>query len=282
MLQSTDQDSAKAAGAEQPETVRHLSLTILGVVFVLWGSGPPLASFLYAWLQSLSSLLGPPGFVTLLLGIAVLCVIPMKLVPAIPRTTTWTVVGIGFLGYVGWNLRCIAWISGRGIDWITWSYRSGLSDRTTLGLMIAGLGLTLIASNRWGPWILRRLRDAGSATVSWSRTHVKMVVIPSLLGLWLLNPFHAHQTCIDASRAAERYGAYRAAVVFTRLARDTFPTTTGCGNCFMDIQESLTRRISHLACKNAGHSIDSESPSNGNRKVDDPRRGPSWNSVESD
>ena len=126
-----------------------------------------------------------------------------ELMRAIPRTTIGTIVGLAFLGYVGWNLKFIAWTSGAGFDWIVWTLRDGPHDRAVLGLMVAATGVILVGSNGWGSWILPGLRCIGSVAVSWSRTHAKLILVPSLMGLWLLNPFHAHETCLQASRAAE-------------------------------------------------------------------------------
>ena len=117
MSESDDQYSGGVSNAEQPERASHLSLAVLGVLFVLWGIGPSLASFLYAWLKTLSSPLGPIGFVELLHVIAVFCMVPMKLMRALPRPTLWTVLAIGFVGYVGWNFKFISWTLGSGPDW---------------------------------------------------------------------------------------------------------------------------------------------------------------------
>jgi hypothetical protein len=145
--------------------------------------------------------------------------------------------------------------------------------------MIATIGLTLIASNGKWRWILQRIRKTGSALASWTQKHVKVILIASVIGLWLVNPCNSHETCIQASKIAESLGAYQAAIVFTKLARDTFPTTTWCVNCYAEIQADLTGRMDYLERKNAGEDTEFEQSHSAKRSGNETNRAPSWKAV---
>jgi hypothetical protein len=238
----------------------HWNLTVLGIVLVVWGIGPCIASLFYYLAQVISWPLEPIGAVELLIGIMLLGVIPTKLVRRVPNATRWWIVGIGFLLYAAWYWKLVAWtLEIRLLRRITMTLTFfELDDRAIIGLMMAALGLMLIGGNGWGLWLLQAMRKTCSASASWSRAHVKLVLMAALIGLWLVNPYRSHETCIRASEIAENLGAYRAAVAFTKLARDTFPTTTSCGNCYGEVYTYLTERMDYLERKNAGEDAKSE------------------------
>jgi hypothetical protein len=285
MLESDDHRSGAAPDAERQATASHLSLTIFGVLLFIWGAGLGLASFLYGIVRALSWPLAPVGVAALIFCIVLVMAVPMKVLRATPKAKLWTIVGIGLLGYVVWNERCvigcICWALDFGLrPMITRTiFRYELDDRTTPGLMIAAIGLTLICSNGWGAWLLQKLWGAGARIASWgrnwSRTHAKLALVTSMLGLWLINPYHAHETCIEASQAAEEHGAYGTAIVFTKLARDAFPEAGRAYYEYDDSRERLTWRIRYLEWKRAGPGIGSKPPGNGNHK----RRGSSWSDI---
>lgn len=281
MPETDDERSCGTSGALRPATANHCSLTVLGVVLLVWGIGPYIASFLYYLAQVVSWPLEPIRPVELLIGIGLLSVIPMSFVWRIPTATRWWGIGVGFLLYAAWYWRLVAWtLEIRLLHHITVTLRCfELDDRATIGLMMATLGLMLIGDNGWGLWILQRIWKTGSVAASWSRAHVKLVLMASLIGLWLVNPYRSHETCIQASEIAENLGAYRTAIAFTKLARDTFPTTTSCLNCRWDIDASLTRRIVYLECKSAGRDVRLESPDKGDRSGHETEQAPSWNAV---
>jgi hypothetical protein len=259
----------------------HWSLTVLGVVLVVWGIWPYVASFLYYLAKIASSPLEPIGVVELLISVVLLGVIPMRIVRRIPKATRWAIIGIGLLVYTIWYWKLVAWtLEIRILHHIAWSLGYfELDDRATIGLMITTLGVILVGSNGNWLWILQRLWKTGSAVASWSRAHVKVVLMVSLIGLWLVNPYNSHETCIQVSNIAENHGAYQTAIFFTELARDTFPTTTGCYTCFMEVHAYLTERMIYLELKNAGKKTEFESTRRGDCSGNEKKLVPSWKAM---
>jgi hypothetical protein len=274
-----DQPCCRASHALRLAAASHWSLTVLGVVLLIWGVGPYIASFLYFLAQVMSWPLEPFGARELLVSVVLLALIPMKVVRRISTATRWTIVGIGFFAYAAWYWRLVAWtLEIRFLHHITRRLGSELDDRAIIGLMIATLGLILICSNGWGLRILQRLRKTGVEAASCSRTHAKAVVMATLIGFWLMNPYHSYEVCIQASRVAENHGAYRTAIIFTELARDTFPEPITCGNYWMYHWRQLSTRIGYLKCKRDGLDVDPK-PSGGNRAGEKLSQAPSWGPI---
>ncbi len=268
MSENNNRQSGEASGAERGQTTGQFGLTVLGAILFCVGIGPSLASFLCELIVLLSWPFLWTRFVVLLLGIAILAVVPTKLLRTIPKAAIWVAVGLWFLvcAVNGWQRLS------------NFFFMDGMGDRATLRLMLAVFGLILMWSNGWGTWILQRLRDAGSTTAAWSRARVKMILIASIFCLWLINPHNAHETCVRASAVAEDLGAYRTAIIFTTLARDTFPSQVYCANYYMEIQAELTGRISYLERKDAGQDVEVK-PDDGKRVVDESNLTPSWNAA---
>jgi hypothetical protein len=274
MLETNDERCRDTSDALELQAPRHWSLTVLGVALLVWGIGAYLASFLYFLARVVSWPLEPIRPVVLLIGVFLVGVFPTTIMRGISKATAWTIVGIGFIGYAAWNWGLVAWtFEIRLLMPINSTLRYKLDDRAAFGLTIAAIGLVLIGSNGWGPRILQKLRKASLVAASWSRAHVKLVLIASLIGLWLVNPQNSHQTCIQASRIAENHSAFRAAIAFTKLARDTFPATTGCGNCYGEIHTLLTERMNYLERKNAGQDIQFNSRSSENHRNAETQQG---------
>jgi hypothetical protein len=253
------------------------SLTVVGVALVVWGIGTYLAKFLYFLAKVLSGPLEPIGPIGLLIGVLLVALVPATVMRRIHKITLWTIIGIGLICYSIWHLGLFIWTFESGfLGPICRTFRYGLDERTAIGLAIAAIGLALIESNGYGPWMLQRLRKTSSVFALWSRTHTRLAVITSLFGLWLINPYHSHDSCIRASGIAESIGAYRTAIIFIKLARDTFPTTTFCGNCSTETQASLTSRIEYLERKNAGQDVQSKSPRSEDHQHDEAKQAPAW------
>jgi hypothetical protein len=217
----------------------------------------------------------------MLTAVVLLGAIPMKLVRRIPAAPRWAITGIACLVYTIWQWRLLVWtFEIRILRRVTSRLNYyDIDDRATFGLMIATLGVILIATN--GKWLsmLQGIQKTGSAVASWSRAHIRAVLIVSLVGLWLVNPDHSHETCVRVSHIAENHGAYRTAIFFTKLARDTFPATTDCFTCFEEVQAYFTERLIYLELKSAGKNTDFERPRAADCSGNETRLVPSWKAM---
>lgn len=269
MSESDCQRPSQESAVEQRETIGQIGLTILGVFLLCIGLGPSLASVLHSLIKMCGWWpIWQIQFVVLLLVIAVLAVVPSKLLLAISKPAIWLAVGLLLFVFI---------VRVCGQLFSTHTY--GISDRTTFDMMLAGIGLILMSSNGRGMWILQRLRITGSTVAAWSLVHIKSILIASILCMWLISPFNAYHICIRASFAAEDIGAYRTAIVFTRLSRDTFPPPIWCANCYFDALDALTVRIGYLEWKEAGEYVEAQ-PNEAKRDDDDESDIiPSWNAV---
>jgi hypothetical protein len=262
------QPDAATENACPNTTTGQLGLTVLGVVFVSMGIIPGLGTFLYDLIRALSRPFSRLGIIELLIGLVLFCGVPAKFIRAIPKAVLGTVLGIWLL----WGLCQI-------LPWTLLYLDCEQDDRIMLRLLIAVFGLILICSNGWLQWLLQRMRAVTTRTVLWGRVHAKMTLITLLAGLWLLNPYHSHKTCLQASRVAENFGYYHTAAIFTKLARDTFPSDTWCATCFGQIQEGLTIRIDYLERKSTGQETDVKLPPKSDRRTDETPQVPSWNAI---
>ena len=112
-----------------------------------------------------------------------------------------------------------------------------------LGLMLVVIGVVLISTNDPAS----RLDALLSRFVSQLQARRSTAIALCVTGLWILNPDNAHSMCLVTSRFCERHGAYRPAIVFTQLARDTFPSDSSCVTCRSQIRSELSRRIAELS-----------------------------------
>ena len=112
-----------------------------------------------------------------------------------------------------------------------------------LGLMLMVIGVVLLSTNDPAG----RSEALLSRFVSQLRARRSTAIALCVAGLWILNPDNAHSTCLATSRFCERHGAYRPAIVFTQLARDTFPSDSSCVMCRSQIRNELSRRIAELS-----------------------------------
>jgi hypothetical protein len=267
-MSENDKQSDMGSNLERRTTASQLDLTILGVVLFGMGLGRGLGAFLYAAVAGLSWPFERLGIVGLLVGIGLLVVIPTRIMRAIPKVVARTVVGIWLFG----GAMGIWW-------WLSQSLGFGWDNGAALRMMMAMFGLLLIGSNGWDKWIIRRLRDAATTAALWGRVHAKATLIVICVGLWFLNPYNSNETCVQASRVAENHGAYRSAIVFATLARDTFPTQTWCGTCFGEIQDDLTARIDYLEYKIAGKDVNLESSDDEHRMIHETPPDGSWKAI---
>lgn len=117
-----------------------------------------------------------------------------------------------------------------------------------LGLMLMFLGGLLVFTN--DPH--RRTRQFVGSTALMLQSHCQAIALLCVSALIIANPAHSHFACVRISILCERQGAYDAATVFARLARDTFPPPSFCGTCFAGMRQELSSRIARIEAKRDG------------------------------
>jgi len=130
-------------------------------------------------------------------------------------------------------------------------------DEYLLGFMLTILGLILLLTNDPNGQSGHVFRSCG---VIINKRRMGTVTL-CVAGLWVANPENSHSMCLKASSYYEKHEAYDSAIVFTKLARDTFPPNSFCGTCNSEINNDLSRRIEMLKARNAGFDISTKSAS---------------------
>lgn len=123
------------------------------------------------------------------------------------------------------------------VEWI--SYR--IAD-DFLGVMLTVLGVLILLTNDPQGKLPCCFRRWLSLTTARRKTAVAVCV----MGLWIVNPENSHALCLRAADACETVGANSPAILFARLARDTFPPETFCLTCHVEMRDDLSWRIARL------------------------------------
>lgn len=142
-------------------------------------------------------------------------------------------------------LMLLIWLNAHLADLAWWIPES--IHRGCLGFMLAILGVLLVMTNDPDGQFLSRFRRWTSIAGA-RRPAVLAVCVASL---WIVNPAHSHSLCLGAADICERVGANRPAIVFTRLARDTFPPESFCGLCRGEMRQELSWRIARLRAQSS-------------------------------
>jgi hypothetical protein len=242
---------------------RDFAIVLLGAILVALGSARGCLAFLWTMVEALSWPLEGVGFAGMLFALAALILVPKRLIWGISRTLFWIVVAF-------WLLSCSGTLARFLLPMYGWD-QEGL-----LNMMITVIGLLLIGSADSRPRIVGWMRRAFTMVASFFRAHVKGALIAWLLVLWLFNPIHSHETCLQASTLAENLGAYGTAIVFTELARDVFHPRMVCGTCWESVRFELTFRIVRLERKRTGQDVHPIPPDGERRNIGEVPRNLSW------
>lgn len=242
---------------------RDFALVLFGAILVAIGSARICSAFLWTMVEALSWPLENVELAGMLFGLIVLILVPKRLIWSIPRTLFWIVAAF-------WLLSC----SGTLARFLLPVY--GWDQGSVLNLMITVVGILLVGNADSRSHIIGWMRRKIVTVASFFRARAKGALIVLLVVLWLFNPIHSHETCLQASALAENLGAYGTAIVFTELARDVFYPPMVCGNCWGSVRFELTFRIIRLERKRTGQDVHPIPPHGERRGIGEAARNLSW------